>query len=446
MGGTPPGDHVVRQNALTGSVPSRRDETWTLPHSCAYDHAVLGVAGRRYRLGHDYRDRGSINDPEDEFLRWINVEGSGIRNMGGIRPLRFTSLDVGVHAWIVLVTDERSTGSSANPWEDLVDIPHGRIVYWGDAKFDAAKTVGDFVGNRSLEAAWGTVLDNRRHLSPPILHFSKRATGVLRFNGLCVLDRLELTWFEDHGRPVRNYRAHLSILDEEFAALDWLHERVNADSEAQLRGGGPPAWRRYLNGYVDRLSVWAPSLRSTQSQLPPTGSRDDRILSQLVAMHPTTFEAATVALFRELDEIRHQISRTRPTADGGFDFSGTFTLPPPLLYEIEFLGEAKKYARTTAVGPQHVSRLVARLGRGQYGVFVTTSYFTRQAQEEVLADRYPARLVCGSDLVRMIRELRIARGDELSLSWLRAVREELERPIEGFKRAAEERAPYRPGG
>ena len=51
---------------------------------------------------------------------------------------------------------------------------------------------------------------------PPILHFSRREKSVIRFNGLCVLDRLELTWYEHHGRPVRNYRAHLTILDEEF--------------------------------------------------------------------------------------------------------------------------------------------------------------------------------------------------------------------------------------
>ena len=30
-----------------------------------------------------------------------------------------------------------------------------------------------------------------------------------------------------------------------------------------------------------------------------------------------------------------------------------------------------------------VSRLVARLQRGEYGIFVTTSYYTKAAQEEV---------------------------------------------------------------
>jgi hypothetical protein len=403
---------------------------------------MISVPQRRYRLGHDYRDTGSVNNPDDQFLGWINLPGSGMRNMGGIRSLKFVNAVQPAPAAIVLVTDERSAGSASNPWDDLVDIPHGRIVYWGDAKFDPKKTVDEFPGNRGLRDAFNQVLDGQMALVPPILHFSKRTTGVLSFNGLCILDRLELTWFEDHGRPVRNYRAHLTILDEEFVDVDWLHSRMAADSKSDLSERGPHAWRRYQDGVIDRLRVWAPSVRSTSSQLPPNGSGDASLLSQLVGLTPTGFEAAVVSIFRELDEVRHNITRTRPTADGGFDFFGSFTLPPPIQYEIPFLGEAKRYARTTAVGPKDVSRLVARLARGQYGIFVTTSYFTKQTQEEVLEDRYPATLVAGADLVRIMREMRIASGSEISPAWLRSVQTDLETPLETLRMAAEAEAPY----
>lgn len=364
-----------------------------------------------------------------------------MRNMGGIRPLKFISLGESAPAAIVLVTDERSAGSTSNPWDDLVDLPRGRIVYWGDAKFDN-RTVDQFVGNRALRDAFNQVLDSRLDLVPPVLHFSKRSTGVVRFNGLCVIDRLELTWFEHHGRPVRNYRAHLTILDEEFVDVDWIHWRMQATSRAELAGNGPHSWQRFQDGVIDRLRVWAPLVRSTSAQLPPAGSGDGTLLAQLVNLTPTGFEAAVVTIFRELDEVRHNITRTRPTADGGFDFVGSFTLPPPLQYEIPLLGEAKRYARTTAVGPKDVSRLVARLSRGQYGIFVTTSYFTKQAQEEVLEDRYPATLIAGADLVRIMREMRVARGSEISPSWLRSVQSEMEISITPLRRAAEAKAPY----
>jgi Restriction endonuclease AspBHI N-terminal/Restriction endonuclease len=383
----------------------------------------------QYRLGDSYRDSGSSSDPDDQFLRWINIPGSGIRNMGGIRPLKFTSLRLPVHAYIILVTHERSTGSASNPWEDLVDLPHGRIVYWGDAKHDPRRTLNDFIGNRSLAASFDQVLEDRRALIPPILHFSKPRAGVATFNGLCVLDRLELTWFEDHRHPVRNYRVHLTVLDQEFVDLDWLHRRATATTVEQLHDDGPEAWRRYQAGFVDRLQIWAPQIRDRESQLPALGSPDARVLEQLAARSPIQFEAAVVGLFRELDEVRHNITRTRPTQDGGFDFFGSFTFPPPLRYEIPFLGEAKKFSMTSAVSPRHVSRLVARLNRGQYGIFVTTSYFTKQSQEEVLADAYPTPLIAGADVVRMMRELRIARGGEISPSWLRAVEDETLRPL-----------------
>ena len=379
----------------------------------------------QYRIWHTFRDTGSSANPEDEFLRWINITGSGIRNMGGIRPLKFTHLKLPVQAYIVLVTVDRSRGSASNPWEDLVDLRTGTIVYWGDAKF-GAKTIDEFIGNRALRAAWDQVLDNRRHLVPPILHFTKVDTGSVRFNGVCVLDRLELTWFEDHaGRPVRNYRAHLAVLDEEFVDVDWLHKRATAVKESELHAGGPRAWQRYLAGKVERLQFPAPSIRTREAQLPPAGSDDARILRQLVEMSPTEFEGAVVSLFRELKDVPHTITRTQPSKDGGFDFFGEFFLPHPVGYKIDFLGEVKRFQASTAVDPKHVSRLVARLSRGQYGLFVTTSYFTKQTQEEVQADAYPAWLIAGADVVSMMRQLRIAHGPSISPTWLEAVAAEI---------------------
>ena len=88
-------------------------------------------------------------------------------------------------------------------------------------------------------------------------------------------------------------------------------------------------------------------------------------------------------------------------------------------------GEVKKFQATTAVQPKHVSRLVARLGRGQYGLFVTTSYYTKQTQEEVLADAQGPWSIAGADVVNMMRQLRIARGPSISPTWLEAVAEEM---------------------
>ena len=373
-----------------------------------------------HRLGVEYRDTGSSKNPDDQFLRFLNLPKSGMRNMPGIRPFKFLHLKVPTHAYIVLVTHERSANRASNPWEDSVDLHAGRIIYWGDAKDDPRRHLDDFLGNRAMRAAFDLVLSDQRALVPPILHFSKPRRGVVKFNGLCVFDRLELTWFEDQGKPVRNYRAHLTVLDAEEVEVDWLHRRVRSASRESLLDDGPLAWRNYQAGQIDRLQVWAPSLRSREAQLPTAGSSAASVLAQLVSLPPPFFEGAVVSLFQQVDVV-HQVSQTRLTVDGGFDFEGSFKLPPPLEYSIDFRGEVKRYKPTNAVGPKDVSRLVARLGRGQYGLFVTTSYFTRQAQAEVLEDRYPTRLFAGADVVRFMRELRIVKGAQISPKWLGAI-------------------------
>jgi len=375
------------------------------------------MSGERYRLGQSYKNTGSSSNEADQFLRWLNLPKSGMRNMGGIRPFKFVHLKhLPMHAYIVLVTDELSGHSVRNPWEDSIELNAGRITYWGDAKWDAKRTIDDFVGNRAVRAAADTT---DVQLRPPILHFSKDKTGSVRFNGLCVIERIDIAWFEDHGRPVRNYRLQLAILSEEFVDIAWLHRRATAESVDELSDGEPISWRHYRSGVLDRLKVWAPRIRSQADQLPASNSADGAILSQLVSLQPSAFEGAVVSLFEEMDVV-HDVQQTRLSRDGGFDFSGTFTLPPPLDYEIGFRGEVKRYA-TNYVGPKDVSRLVARLGRGEYGLFVTTSYFSRQAQEEVLADAYPTRLFSGQDVVRMMRQVGAATGNQISSAWIETV-------------------------
>jgi restriction endonuclease Mrr len=136
-------------------------------------------------------------------------------------------------------------------------------------------------------------------------------------------------------------------------------------------------------------------------------------------LSPKQFESVIVALFREMKTVEHTITQTRYTNDNGFDFFGTFTMPLPVGYEIPVRGEVKRWKQGVGVG--EVSRLVARLQRGEYGIFVTTSYYTRQAQEEVLEDAYPVKLLAGIDLIRFFRELKLVSGDRLREEWLSTI-------------------------
>ncbi len=379
---------------------------------------------RSYRVGNLYRDKGRIAD-DDEFQTWLNNPGSGINNSSGIRPLRYLNKISDLPACLILVTHER-TGGPKNPWEDVVDYSAGEIIYWGDAKADENRRHNEFLGNRTLEKIFHAYLDGKRHILPPILHFSKPKKGYVKFSGLCALDRLELSWFDDHGKPVRNYRAHLTILDEDVVPLSWIHHRVRATSIDEANKNSPAVWSMYTKGNVKKIDLWKGQVRSVEDQLPGEGTDEAEVLQSLAQLHPTRFEAAIVSMFRSMTSLVHTVNRTTPTSDGGFDFFGEFVMPRPLSYRISFRGEVKRYARRTAVGPGDVSRLVARLGRGEYGLFVTTSYFTKAAQLEVLADAYPVKLIAGIDLVNFLKELRLMSGKELRPSWLLATDEELD--------------------
>jgi hypothetical protein len=376
--------------------------------------------GHSYKLGQIYIDRGKRSSPDDQFLKWINIDGSGMLNSPGIRPLKYLHLNQPVPAYLILVTHEK-TGGILNPWEDFVDLTTGTIRYWGDAKYSINTKHDDFSGNKLLSVVNNLILDGVKDLAPPILHFSKPQKGAVKFNGLCIMDKLELTWFEDHGKPVRNFRAILTILDIDEVSIDWLHQRANCKDVKVLNEKSPTIWKEYLSGNTRRLDIWKSEIKPKSQQLPPEGSPDSDILHELTQLSSIQFEALAVAVFRQLKTVAHSITRTRPTSDGGFDFYGHFILPYPLFYKIDFLGEAKKWTRANAVGAKDVSRLVARLARGQYGIFVTTSYYSRQAQKEVLDDGYPVKLLSGIDLIQMMKELHIIQNGQLNRKWLTSV-------------------------
>ena len=378
----------------------------------------------KYQLGHTYTDKGSRKHEEDQFLRWINVDGSGMLNSPGIRPLAYKTVlsEQGLPAYLVLVTHDVTSGQ-LNPWDDVVDLSNAEILYWGDAKFDPEKNVDDFKGNAVLRRIYDYILSGQKELIPPILRFSKPQKGVVRFNGLCVLDKLDISWFDDHGQPVRNYHAKLTILDCAEVSLEWLHHRVDSESVTSLdrHQGCPESWSKFKRGNKNPIDIWMKQVRSESQQLPPVDSDDEKILKQLIELDPYDFEKIIVSIFQQMTDITHHVSGTRATGDGGFDFYGTFKLPRPLGYEIAFRGEVKRYSRSTPVDPKSVSRLVARLNRQEYGIFVTTSYFTKQDQREVLSDAYPVHLIAGTDLVYILKHLRLISRGLIRRDWLESV-------------------------
>ncbi|RMF93081.1 MAG: restriction endonuclease [Candidatus Schekmanbacteria bacterium] len=375
---------------------------------------------RIFEIGKEYVDKGNPNFEEDQFMRWINIPGvSGMMNSPGIRWLRYKDKKE-LPAALILITKTASS-SYHNPWEDVIDRNNGVIYYWGDAKADQKRKCEDFMGNKILKKVHDKILEGNLKEIPPILFFSKPERGKIIFEGLCVMENLERTWFEDKGKPVRNYRAVLQILDIDPVDLDWIHKKVKGEKYTP-----PKIWKDYTSGKKPAyLKVWRKNIKSKEEQLPAKNSSEYKILEEIHRLKPKEFERFTVYLIESIKGIKHSIMNTRFVKDKGFDFFGHFTLPYPLNYTIFFKGEAKKFGPNNAVGPKDLSRLAAKLNRGEYGLFITTSYFSMQAQEELFEDSYPIKLISGMDVINFLRELRLIAHGRLNKSMLDKIREEL---------------------
>ena len=115
---------------------------------------------RQFELDKCYVDRGGSSYPDDEFLRWINIDKSGMRNSPGIRPLNYVHRisKERLPAYLILVTHDKSSSAALNPWEDIVDLLNAQILYWGDSKVHESKRLDDFKGMPRLGGSTTTCL------------------------------------------------------------------------------------------------------------------------------------------------------------------------------------------------------------------------------------------------------------------------------------------------
>ena len=224
----------------------------------------------------------------------------------------------------------------------------------------------------------------------------------------------------DGDIPVRNYRATLRILNTPQVAIDWLTNwRKHEELDSRL-DKSPLAWREYVSRNAHSyLTAWNDSILTKEDQLPPTNSPEWMALERLNEINPYVFEQIIVDLFLEVGgTLFKNLEKTKNSGDGGFDFIGSMMIDEPFRFEIKLKGEVKRYASSNYINPVQLSRLVARLDRGEYGIYVTTSFFSKQAQEEVHELRYPLKLIHGRQLMTIIKRSKYWINEMIDEAWL----------------------------
>lgn len=309
-----------------------------------------------------------------------------------------------------------STGSDPD-WPDRLDVSSGTFTYHGDQK-TPGKELHDTPrrGNTFLSEAFALAnLGPQERLKvPPLFLFEKAGRGAdVIFRGLLapgspvvpVTEQLVAVWRSKGGLRYQNYRATFTVLDAPTISREWFSDLMQGNA---LGPAAPSAWRHWIDtGNHRALQAARPLEYRTRLEQLPQRFEDQQMLAALhgyFASRPTAFEACAATLFQMLAPAANVSSITRAVVDGGRDAFGIYTIGPladPV--KLDWSLEAKCFAPTTPVVTQHTSRLISRLRHRQFGVLVTTSYVDRQAYRELREDRHPIVVICGADIVEILR-------------------------------------------
>ena len=325
------------------------------------------------------------------------------------------------------------TELSNRDWPDQIDYERGRFVYYGDNKtpghelHDTAKK-----GNLILKNAFDRLHLNERELIPPFFVFSKVA-GAGRsvvFRGIAVpgardasqTEDLTAIWKTSKGQRFQNYRATFTILDIPVISRNWINSLITHEGSDVAAPASYLSWLQ-SGKYSPLLAPPSVLHRTVEEQLPQNIVEENLVLAikSYFESHVNgeyAFEKCAIVLAQMMDKNIISCDNTRPWKDGGRDAIGVYRIGVGTSYtDVEFALEVKCYKLSTGCGVKATSRLIARLRHRQFGIFITTSYVSLQAYQEIIEDGHPLLVLAATDIAKILIDNGISDVDELS-RWL----------------------------
>jgi predicted restriction endonuclease len=178
----------------------------------------------------------------------------------GVNPIaKAKAVDGRRRPAILIRSSPWKAGTVETPWHDVFDLDNGHVRYYGDHRADHTVPVGSTDGNAALLETvphHQGATPEQRALAAPLLIFAavtrnKTPKGYVQFCGVAVIESAEQIDQESGGRPFRNYRYDLTVLDlkAEGGGVDWswLEARGNRDlSTAETLEHAPRSWRLWV--------------------------------------------------------------------------------------------------------------------------------------------------------------------------------------------------------
>jgi hypothetical protein len=362
---------------------------------------------------------------------WPGLAGAGrVQLDHGIGSVKLVkAVDGPRRAAILIASKPHRAGSDWTPWHDELDAERGHIRYYGDNKAELGTDPLGASGNRSLIEQFplhrGSTRTERLRAAPmlffeSLIHEGK-SKGYWRFLGVGLIERAELVAQVDRrNRPFVNYTFDCLLVDLSAESLsvawEWIAARRDpTKSLEECLALAPSAWRRWVDhgsAVEERIRqvLTRSSTLSAADQRPDAGTSAEDALRQVVEHYKTLgpFHGVGEHRFEGLaSEIAGTVLResgqyrsgwiTKRAGDGGIDFVSRLDIGSgPGSLKLVVLGQAKCVSGAAPVtSGLDLARTVARLDRGWVGAFVTTGYFSEQAQREVMSDRFPLLMLNG---------------------------------------------------
>jgi hypothetical protein len=349
---------------------------------------------------------------------------------------------------ILIASKPHRAGSDWTPWHDELDAERGHVRYYGDNKADLGTGPLAPVGNRSVLEQFPLHLGSTRAdrlRAAPMLFFESlvhegKAKGYWRFLGVGLVERAELvTQVDRRSRPFVNYVFDCLLVDlsTEDLRMAWEWIAARRDPTKTLEEClmlAPSAWRKWVDYGASvkekiRQQMNRSQTLSPSDQRPDAGTPAEDALRLVVNHYKRLgqYDGVGEHRFEGLaSEITGSILRqsgqyrpgwiTKRAGDGGIDFVSRLDIGTGSgALKLVVLGQAKCIAGATPVtSGLDLARTVARLDRGWVGAFVTTGYFSEQAQREVVVDRFPLLMLNGRQVGETVVKESALRGVSIS--------------------------------
>ncbi|NDI34903.1 restriction endonuclease [Chengkuizengella sediminis] len=147
-------------------------------------------------------------------------------------------------------------------------------------------------------------------------------------------------------------------------------------------------------------------------------SQEAAVLEHLNSLSNEVFQEVILALCEKVLNMKSSFKEYMSPIKTSFLFSGVMNIEGLIPLQMDYIGEVRKSEASTPVEMKHINRILNKLNRGQMGLYITTSYFTGSAQQEIKRSRSSIKLISGLDLVKCLTEHQLIEGNQIKSSWI----------------------------